>query len=64
MVNHDGKNYVTLEELLASVLLEESFVSNRTSKVINHKQEDWLDLSLIIAGIVTQGDILYFVRNS
>lgn len=49
---------LTLKELLACILLEEGFMSNGTSKVIDHQLEDRLDFLLSIAGIVAQGGIL------
>ena len=35
---------LTLEELLACILVEECFVDNWSSEVVNHELEDGLDL--------------------
>lgn len=42
----------TFQELLASILLEESLVNHRASKVVNHEVNDWLDFLLGVTGIV------------
>jgi hypothetical protein len=43
---------LTLQELFASVLLEERFVDNWAGEIVNHELEDRLDLVLCVAGIV------------
>jgi hypothetical protein len=52
----------TLEEFLASILLEESFVGDRTGEVVHHQLEYWLDRLFGIASIVSQSWVLYSVR--
>ena len=52
----------TLEEFLASILLEESFVGDGTGKIVNHQLEYWLDRLFGITSIVSQGWVLYSVR--
>lgn len=52
----------TLEEFLASILLEESFVDDGTGEVVNHQLEYWLDRLFGITSIVSQGWVLYSVR--
>lgn len=64
MKNLLGEEYITLEELLACILLEEGFVGNWTGKIINHQLENWFNLFLIIASIVTQGSILCHISIS
>ena len=49
---------LTLEELLAGVLLVECLVDDRPGKVVDHELEDGLDLLLGVAGIVGDGGIL------
>ena len=43
---------LTLEELLAGVLLEEGFMSDGASKVIDHELEDRLNLIFSVTSIV------------
>lgn len=50
----------TLEEFLASILLEESFVGDGAGEVVNHQLEYWLDRLFGIASIVSQGWVLLF----
>lgn len=50
---------LTFEKLFAGVLLEERFVSNRTSEVVNHELEDGFNLGFGITGVVGNGSILY-----
>lgn len=49
---------LTLQELLASVLLVEGLVDDRPGKVVDHELEDGLDLLLGVASIVSNGGIL------
>lgn len=49
---------LTLQELLAGVLLVEGLVDDRTGKVVDHELEDGLDLLLGVASIVSNGGIL------
>jgi hypothetical protein len=48
----------TLDELLARVLLEEGFVDHRARHVIDHQDDDGMDLFLSVAGIIFEGLIL------
>jgi len=50
--------WLTLEELLAGVLLEEGFVNNGAREVINHQLQDRLDLFLSVTSIVCKGGVL------
>jgi hypothetical protein len=43
---------LTLEELLTGVLLEKGLVLHWAVEVVDHKQQDWLDLLLGVAGVV------------
>lgn len=52
---------LTLQELLACILLEECFMCNRAGEIVNHKLEDRLNLSLIVTSIVSQGSILRYL---
>ncbi len=45
--------YLTLQELLAGILAEEGLVDDGAVKVVDHELEDWLDLVLGIARIVS-----------
>jgi len=47
----------TLHELLAGVLLEESFVGDRTVEVVNHQAEDRVDLLLSVSCVVGQSGV-------
>jgi len=49
---------LTLEELLASVLLEERLVHDRAREIIDHEQEDRLDLLLRVASVVCNSCVL------
>ena len=42
----------TFHKLLAGVLFEEGFVTDRTVEIGNHESKDWLDLFFGIAGIM------------
>lgn len=48
----------TLQELLAGILLEESFVGDGTVEVINHQLEDRFNLFLSVSRIVSECSIL------
>jgi hypothetical protein len=52
------KAIFTLEELLASVLLEEGFVDQRPGKVVDHEGDNRLKLILGVAGIVGKCGVL------
>jgi hypothetical protein len=52
---------LTLEELLACVFLEESFMGDRAGKVVDHQFEYGLDRLFGIASIVSQGWVLLSV---
>lgn len=49
---------LTLEELLAGVLLEEGIVLHWAVEVVDHEQENWLDLLLGIASVVRESGVL------
>jgi len=57
----EERKLLTLEEFLAGVLLEESFVDDRTGKIVNHKFENWLNLLFSVSGIMRQGYVLFSV---
>lgn len=42
----DGFNERTLQELLASILLEKGLVNYGACHIIDHQRDDWLDLFL------------------
>ncbi len=48
----------TFHKLLACVLLEEGFVSDRTVKVIEHQQQDRPNLLFGVAGVVCKRGVL------
>lgn len=48
----------TFEESLACVFLEESFMSDWASQIIDHKLKDWFNFFLTVASIVSKGCIL------
>jgi len=52
------RNLHTFEKLLAGILLEECFMGDRTSKVINHELKDRVDLLLSVTRIVAEGGVL------
>jgi len=49
---------LTLEELLASILLEERLVNDRTGQIVNHELKHGLNLLLSVTGIVGDGSVL------
>jgi hypothetical protein len=49
---------LTLQELLASILLEEGFVGDRAVQVVNHQLEDRLNLLLGVSRVVSKSSIL------
>jgi len=49
---------LTLEELLASILLEECFMHHRAGQVVNHELEHRVDLLLGVSGIVGKSLVL------
>lgn len=49
---------LTFQELLARILLEESFMSDRSLKIVNHEVEDRSDLFLAIPSELSQGRVL------
>ena len=49
---------LTLQELLAGIFLEEGLVGDGPCQVVDHQEEDRLDLLLGVAGIVLNGFIL------
>jgi len=49
---------LTLEESLASILLEEGFMSDRSGQIINHELEDWFNFFFVVSRVVGQGSIL------
>lgn len=49
---------LTLEELLASVLLEERVVLDRAVEVVDHEQQNWLNLLLRVASVVGESGVL------
>jgi hypothetical protein len=51
-------HYLTFQELLACIFLEECFVSNRTVEIVKHKFENGLDLLFRIIGEMGQGGVL------
>jgi len=48
----------TLQKLLASILLEESFVDDRAGKIVHHKEEHRCNLLLSVTSIVRNGFVL------
>lgn len=60
--HHDAvgqaKGVLTLKELLASILLEEGFMNDRTCEVIDHQVSNRLDLLLGVSGVVRNGFVL------
>ena len=42
----------TLQKLLACVFAEEGVVLDRTSEVVNHQLEDWLNFLLSVSGVM------------
>lgn len=48
----------TLQELLAGILLEEGFVNNGASEVVNHELNNRLNLLFRITGIVGKSLVL------
>ena len=48
----EEQTLLTLQELLAGVLLEKGFMDDRTGKIINHEFENWFNLLLGISRIV------------
>lgn len=55
---HSGQPALTLEELLAGVLLEESFVADGAVEVVDHQMEDGLDFFLVVSRVVGEGGVL------
>lgn len=49
---------LTLEESLAGVFLEKGFMSDRSSKIVDHELKDGFDLGFGISGVVGQGGVL------
>ncbi len=49
---------LTLQELFASVLLEEGLVDHWSSQVVNHQLEHGLNLLLRVSGVVLNGLVL------
>lgn len=49
---------LTLEKLLAGILLKEGLVDNGTGEVVDHELKNRLDLLLGVAGVVCQGVVL------
>lgn len=49
---------LTFHELLACVLLEEGIVDNGAVEVVEHEEEDGLDLLLGVARVVRESSIL------
>jgi len=54
-----GSAELTLQEPLARVLLEEGLMDDGTSHVVNHGDDDGLDVVLGVPGIVLEGVILW-----
>lgn len=48
----------TFEESLACVFLEESFMGDWASQIIDHELKDWFNFFLTVASIVSKGCIL------
>lgn len=48
----EGLDRHTLQELLASILLEEGLMHDRASKVVDHEVDDRLNLIFSVTGIV------------
>jgi hypothetical protein len=65
-VDQAERRFLTLEELLACVLLEESFMCNWAGKVIDHQFKYWLNSLFSVASIVCQSWVLlsisYFLK--
>jgi hypothetical protein len=53
----------TLKEFLASVFLEECFMSNRTMQVIDHQLKHWKNLLFCITSIVRESGILSMLAS-
>jgi hypothetical protein len=51
----------TLQEFLASILLEEGFVGDRAVEVIHHELEDRVDLFLSVSRVMSESGILRMV---
>lgn len=49
---------ITLEKLLAGILLEEGFVNDRTRKVVDHEANYRLNLLLVVPSIECDGVVL------
>lgn len=49
---------LTLQELLASVFLEERIVGHGSMKVIDHQPEDGVDFLFRVPSIMSQGGVL------
>jgi hypothetical protein len=49
---------LTLQKLLAGILLEESLVDNRAGKIVDHQLQNRLDLFLAISRVVCKTCIL------
>ena len=49
---------LTFQELLACVFLEESLMSDRSLKVVDHEIEDWSDVILRIPSKLSQSCVL------
>ena len=60
--SRDGRP--TLEEFLACVFLEESFMGNGTGKVVNHQLKNWLDCLFGVTSVVSQGGVLLSLSYS
>ncbi len=54
---------LTLHELLAGILLEEGFMHDGTSEVVDHELEDGLELLFSVSCIVGNSRILRTVRD-
>lgn len=52
------KSQHTFEELLAGILLEESLMSDGAAKVVNHEQEDRLNLLFRVSSVMSDSSIL------
>jgi hypothetical protein len=49
---------LTLQELLAGILLEEGLVHNGAGEVVDHQLQNRLDLLLGVAGVVCKSVVL------
>jgi hypothetical protein len=54
---------LTLQELLAGILLEEGFVGDRAVEVINHQLENGVDFFFGVSRIVSESGILRIVSK-